>query len=136
MPQQTDTIDEAFRRFELLLTEVEKFADTLFTESDTRIKIILSAGPADVTVPKGLVGLTKKAACDALNAVGLVCAPNDQPGPAALVGKVVSVVDLGQPVARGTNIQIFVGTLAPPQTTTTTTTSPTTTTTVPVTTTT
>ena len=104
--------------------------------SDRRIKIILSAGPADVTVPKGLIGLSKQAACDALSAVGLVCAPNDQPGPAALVGKVVSVVDLGQPVARGTNIQIFVGTLAPPQTTTTTTTSPTTTTTVPVTTTT
>ena len=107
---------------------------------DTRIKIILSAGPADVTVPRGLIGLSKQAACDALSAVGLVCAPNDQPGPAALVGKVVSVVDLGQPVARGTNIQIFVGTPAPPPTTTTTTTPPppppTTTITVPVTTTT
>jgi hypothetical protein len=40
MSQQADTIDEAFKRLELLLTEVEQFADTLFTESDSRIKII------------------------------------------------------------------------------------------------
>jgi hypothetical protein len=40
MPQQTDIIDAAFKRLELLLTEAEQFADTLFTETDTRIKII------------------------------------------------------------------------------------------------
>ena len=40
MPKQTDIIDAAFKRLELLLTEAEQFADTLFTESDTRIKII------------------------------------------------------------------------------------------------
>jgi hypothetical protein len=40
MPHQTDIIDAAFKRLELLLTEAEQFADTLFTESDTRIKII------------------------------------------------------------------------------------------------
>src|SRR6184192_3035708 len=40
MSQQTDIIDAKFERFELLLKEVEQFADTLFTESDTRIKII------------------------------------------------------------------------------------------------
>jgi len=40
MPQQTDTIDAAFKRLGLLLAEAEQFADTLFTEYDTRIKII------------------------------------------------------------------------------------------------
>ncbi|HLP78228.1 MAG TPA: ATP-binding protein, partial [Candidatus Paceibacterota bacterium] len=40
MPQQTDIIDTAFKRLETLLTEVEQFGETLFTESDTRIKII------------------------------------------------------------------------------------------------
>lgn len=40
MPQQTDNVETAFKRLELLLTEVEQFADTLFTESDSRIKII------------------------------------------------------------------------------------------------
>lgn len=40
MPQQTDSIDAAFKQLELLLAEVEKCGDTLFTESDTRIKII------------------------------------------------------------------------------------------------
>ena len=40
MSQQIDTIDAAFKRLELLLTDVKQFADTLFTESDSRIKII------------------------------------------------------------------------------------------------
>jgi hypothetical protein len=40
MHEQTDTIDTAFERLESLLAEVEQFGDTLFTESDTRIKII------------------------------------------------------------------------------------------------
>jgi len=40
MPQQTDVIDIAFKQLEKLLADVEQFGDTLFTESDTRIKII------------------------------------------------------------------------------------------------
>ena len=40
MPEQNDIIDTAFKRLESLLAEVEQFGDTLFTESDTRIKII------------------------------------------------------------------------------------------------
>ncbi len=40
MAHQTDTIDVTFKRFEALLAEVKQFGDTLFTESDTRIKIV------------------------------------------------------------------------------------------------
>ncbi len=40
IPAQTDSIDTAFARLERLLEEVEQFAATLFTESDSRIKII------------------------------------------------------------------------------------------------
>ena len=40
MPEQIDTIDIAFKRLESLLAEVEQFGHTLFTEADTRIKII------------------------------------------------------------------------------------------------
>ena len=40
MSLQTDTIDSAFERLKFLLKEVEKFGHTLFTETDSRIKII------------------------------------------------------------------------------------------------
>jgi energy-coupling factor transporter ATP-binding protein EcfA2 len=40
MPEQTDAIDAAFQKLKTLLAEAEQFGDTLFTESDTRIKII------------------------------------------------------------------------------------------------
>jgi hypothetical protein len=37
---QTDSIDIAFAKFERLLEEARQFGDTLFTEADTRVKII------------------------------------------------------------------------------------------------
>jgi AAA domain/Type I restriction enzyme R protein N terminus (HSDR_N) len=40
IPAQADSIDTAFVKFERLLEESERFADTLFTEADSRIKII------------------------------------------------------------------------------------------------
>jgi hypothetical protein len=40
IPAQTDSIDTAFVKLERLLEESERFADTLFTEADSRIKII------------------------------------------------------------------------------------------------